>query len=81
MALWLGVATTTVAYVLYGYGLRSTPVATAATLTLLEPVVATLLGVMVLAERPEPISWGGVLLVLGALGLLIRRSAPISRTA
>jgi DME family drug/metabolite transporter len=81
MALWLGVATTTMAYVLYGYGLRATPVATAATLTLFEPVVATTLGVVILAERPQTISWLGAILVLAALGLLIGRSDPGPRSA
>jgi DME family drug/metabolite transporter len=76
MAIWLGVATTTVAYVLYGYGLRTTAVATAATLTLFEPVVATALGVVILAERPQAMSWVGAVLVLGALWLLIGRAKP-----
>ena len=74
MALWLGFAATTLAYVLYGYGLRSTPVATAATLTLLEPVVATVLGVAILTERPAVSAWVGMALVLLALGVLISRT-------
>lgn len=78
MALWLGVAATTLAYVLYGYGLRTTPVATAATLTLLEPVVAAVLGVVILSERPTRSAWLGMLLVLGALSILIR---PADRAA
>lgn len=73
MALWLGLAATTLAYVLYGYGLRTTQVATAATLTLLEPVVATVLGVAILSERPGLSGWFGMLLVLAALGLLVER--------
>lgn len=71
MALWLGIAATTLAYVLYGYGLRTTPVATAATLSLFEPVVATVLGVMILAERPTSGAWVGMALVLVALGVLV----------
>ncbi len=73
MALWLGFATTTLAYVLYGFGLRHTTVGTAATLTLFEPVVATTLGVVVLAERPRTLGWLGMLLVMTGLGLLVKR--------
>ena len=48
--LWLGLATTTVAYLLFGIGLRALQPGHIATLTLLEPAVATLLGVVVLGE-------------------------------
>ncbi|MFC7645751.1 EamA family transporter [Streptosporangium lutulentum] len=58
-ALYLGCATTALAYLLYGRGLRTTPVATAATLALTEPAVAALLGVVVLGERLTPVSVGG----------------------
>ncbi|MDH2428924.1 EamA family transporter [Sphaerisporangium sp. TRM90804] len=64
-ALYLGCATTALAYHLYGRGLRSTPVARAATLALAEPAVAALLGVAVLHERLTAVSWAGLLL-LGA---------------
>lgn len=64
-ALYLGCATTALAYLLYGRGLRTTPVATAATLALAEPAVATLLGVVVLGERLGGASVAGLLL-LGA---------------
>ncbi|GAA4180992.1 hypothetical protein GCM10022252_04680 [Streptosporangium oxazolinicum] len=64
-ALYLGCATTALAYFLYGRGLRTTPVATAATLALAEPAVAALLGVVVLGERLAPASVAGLVL-LGA---------------
>ncbi|WP_440068047.1 DMT family transporter [Streptosporangium sp. OZ121] len=64
-ALYLGCATTALAYFLYGRGLRTTPVATAATLALAEPAVAALLGVVVLGERLAPASVTGLVL-LGA---------------
>lgn len=51
MVLWLGVATVAVAYVLYARGLSRLSSATVATLTLTEPLVATLLAVAVLGER------------------------------
>ena len=68
-ALYLGGATTALAYSLYGLGLRTTPVATAATLSLAEPAVASLLGVAVLGERLAPVSVAGLAL-LGA-GLVV----------
>ncbi|WP_169981196.1 EamA family transporter [Microbispora sp. H10836] len=78
-ALYLGCATTALAYLLYGRGLRTTPVATAATLALAEPAVAALLGVVALREHLSLVSWAG--LVLLALGLVVvalpaRAAAP-----
>jgi DME family drug/metabolite transporter len=66
--LYLGFGTTALSYFLYGRGLRTTPVATAATLALTEPAVAALLGLVVLGERLAPVSIAG--LVLLALSLV-----------
>ncbi|MCW2879725.1 MAG: EamA family transporter [Sphaerisporangium sp.] len=68
-ALYLGCAATALSYFLYGRGLRSTPVARAATLALAEPAVAALLGLVVLHERLSAVSWAGLAL-LGA-GLVV----------
>jgi DME family drug/metabolite transporter len=66
MVLWLGLATLALAYLLFTSGLRTTDSSTAATLSLAEPVTATMLGVVVLAERPGPLAWFGIgLIVLG----------------
>ncbi|MFD0656419.1 DMT family transporter [Thermocatellispora tengchongensis] len=67
VALYLGCATTALAYFLYGRGLRTTPVATAATLALAEPAVAAVLGVVVLGERLGGVSVGGLVLLGAAL--------------
>ncbi|MFE3453686.1 DMT family transporter [Nonomuraea sp. NPDC059194] len=87
-ALYLGLGTTALAYFLYGRGLRTTPVATAATLALAEPAVAALLGVVVLHETLSPVSWGGLVLLgvsLVAVAVPERRPAsekePISAEA
>jgi DME family drug/metabolite transporter len=69
MALWLGLATTTLAYVLFGRGLRHLPAGPVTTLVLAEPVVATVLGVVVLGERLTPLGWFGAALVLAGLAL------------
>ncbi|MEO3807810.1 EamA family transporter [Sphaerisporangium sp. B11E5] len=69
-AVYLGCATTALAAHLYGRGLRATPVARAATLTLAEPAVAALLGVLLLHERLAPVSWAGLVLLGAALVLV-----------
>ncbi|MEO3853591.1 EamA family transporter [Acrocarpospora sp. B8E8] len=82
-ALYLGAATTALAYVLYGRGLRTTPVATAATLALAEPAVAALLGVAVLDERLTPLSWAGLALLATSLIVvaLPERRVPLGSAA
>jgi DME family drug/metabolite transporter len=67
IALWLGVVTIAIAYIAYSIGLRSLHANEATTLTLIEPVVATLLGALVLAERPSHLAWAGMVLVLLSL--------------
>ena len=74
MALHLGLACTTLAYVLYGWGLRSVEAATATTLTLAEPVTAAVLAVLVLDERLRWFGWIGAVLVV--LGLALVGGAP-----
>ncbi|HEX9044168.1 MAG TPA: EamA family transporter [Candidatus Limnocylindrales bacterium] len=69
VALWLGLGTTTVAYFLFGRGLRVLPAGPVATLVLAEPLVATLLGVGVLGERLGPVGWLGAALVATGLAL------------
>jgi len=79
LILWLGIATTTVAYILFGMGFRALQPGHIATLNLAEPVIATLLGVVVLGEVLGPLGALGCLLViigLGALGLSEGRSGP-----
>jgi DME family drug/metabolite transporter len=69
VALYLGLATNMLPYLLFGLGLVLVPVATAATLTLMEPLTATLLGVAWLGERLSALQWFGVALLL--FGLLV----------
>ncbi|GAA4093991.1 DMT family transporter [Actinomadura miaoliensis] len=63
VACYLGVVGTTVSYVLFARGLRTTPGATATTLSLAEPAVAAVIGLVLLGEH-----LGGV--ALAGLGLL-----------
>nr|PZN33948.1 MAG: EamA family transporter [Actinomycetota bacterium] len=69
-ALWLGLAATTISYMAFARGLRSATVSQAATVALAEPVTATLLGVLLLRERPPATAWLGVAAVAVALGVL-----------
>ncbi len=67
LASWLGLAATTVAYLLFGLGLPVLQPGHIATLTLLEPVGATLWGVLLLGERLTLLGWLGCALILVAL--------------
>jgi DME family drug/metabolite transporter len=68
---YLAVGPMFVAYLLFGYGLRTINSSSATTLTLLEPVVATLLAVAVVGERPGPVAWAGLVLILAGIGVLV----------
>jgi len=68
---WLGVAATALAYLAFSHGLRTTDVNRATTLSLAEPVTATVLGVFVLGERPSILGLLGVLLIVTALFALV----------
>ncbi len=66
VVLWLGLATTTLAYLLVGRGLQRLPAGPTATLVLAEPLVATALGVVLLGEALGVAGWiGAVLVALG----------------
>lgn len=69
MAIWLGAVPTAIAYLAYAFGLQSVAPNEAATLTLAEPVTATLFGVLLLSERSSLTTWVGVAIV--AFGLLL----------
>ena len=64
---YLGLATISVAYLLYAHSLSRLTGSMVVTLTLVEPVTATTLGALVLNENIRPISWIGAAIVLAAL--------------
>jgi DME family drug/metabolite transporter len=70
MALWLGLATIAVAYTLFTWGLERLTAATAATLTLAEPLTAAILGIVVLGERLSPLAIVGLVVLAAGLALL-----------
>lgn len=79
MAVWLGLVTTTLAYVLFGIGLRGLAPAAVSTLTLAEPLTAGLLGVLLLGETLPAMAVLGLavlatgIVVLAASGTRDRR--------
>lgn len=70
LILWLGLGATALAYYFFGVGLRSLQPGHVATLNLAEPVVATLLGVIVLGEILTGWGWAGCMVIVAALALL-----------
>ena len=70
MVLWLGLIATTLAYLLFGVGLAVLQPGHIATLNLAEPVVATVLGVLILGERLPAAGWIGCVLIIIALAML-----------
>ena len=69
LVLWLGLATTTLGYVLFGRGLAVLPAGPVTTLVLAEPLVATALGVGLLEESLDAAGVAGAALVLAGLVL------------
>ena len=67
---YLGVVPTALAYILYVLGLRTTPVTVSSVLTLMEPLTATMLGVLAFGDRLGALGVLGAVLLLGAVALL-----------
>ncbi|ALC86989.1 transporter [Bacillus sp. FJAT-22090] len=67
---YLGLATTSIAYVLYARGLNKIPSSSALTLSLAEPTTAAILGVFIVGENLSTMSWIGILLLLGSIVVL-----------
>lgn len=71
--LYLGLVPSALAYGLFFTGVRTVPGAVASIVTLLEPLTATLLAVLLLGERLEPAAVaGGGLLLAAVAGLYLR---------
>lgn len=70
MALWLGLGTISIAYVMFTWGLSGLTAATAATLTLGEPLTASVLGIVVLGERLSILAIIGLIVLAAGLALL-----------
>ena len=71
--LYLAAVTTAGAYAAYTIGLRHVPASAAGVAALLEPLTATLLGVVLFGEQLGATGWAGAALLLGALLLVALR--------
>lgn len=79
LSLYLAIGPMFIAYLLFGVGMRTMRSSTATTITLLEPFVATVLAVIVVGERLDPVGWLGLLLILAAVTVLATARQPASR--
>jgi DME family drug/metabolite transporter len=70
VVLHLGVIATGLSYVLFGRGLKRVNLSTAGTLTLMEPLTATLLGVLVVGEALTRLNGVGMILIFAGLAAL-----------
>lgn len=69
MVVWLGAVATGLSYLLFQHGLARLDARTVGTLSLAEPVTATLLGVLLLREQLSPLTAVGIGVVV--VGLLV----------
>jgi DME family drug/metabolite transporter len=74
LVVWLGVVSVGLAYWAYATGLRTLAPSETTMLTLVEPVVATVLGAVILDHRPTAWAWFGIVVVIGALAYESRTS-------
>ena len=81
VVLHLGLVTAALAYWLFTRGLQRIQVATAVTLTLAEPLTAGLLGVLVLGEHLNPLSFVGIALIFSGLAVLSLGGRSVPKAA
>ncbi len=77
LLLYLGMIPTALAYILYILGLRTTSATVSSIVTLLEPLTATTLGLLLFGERLGTLGFAGAALLLGALLLTI--GSPLTK--
>ncbi len=70
VVLFIGIAATSIAYILFSTGLKFIPSSSAVTLSLAEPLTAALLSVLIVGEQLSITSWGGIVLLLGGILVL-----------
>jgi len=81
VALHLGIVATALAYALFGRGLARLPTATAATLSLFEPLTATVLGMVILGERLTLLQSAGAIAVLVGVAVIATGGSRPSSSA
>lgn len=78
VAAYLAIGPMFVAYLFFAMGVRALASSSVTVVTLLEPLVATLLAVAVVGERLEPVGWIGLAMIL--VGVTVLSSARPART-
>ncbi|OKP67284.1 DMT family transporter [Ensifer adhaerens] len=87
VGIYMALVPVLVAYVLFAYGLARVSATMATTLSLLEPVIAAVLAVVIVGERLPAEGWAGIGLIVGSLFILTlpmpgrRRRAERPRSA
>src|SRR5690625_330093 len=71
VSLHLGLIATGAAYLLFARGLRYVPSSTAVTLSLAEPLTASLLGVFLVGELLNMTSWAGIAVLIIGMRLVV----------
>ena len=77
--IYLGVIPTSLAYLLFFTGLRTTPATVASILTLMEPLTAAILAWLIFDERLGPLGILGAALLIGAMIVLSQNSRAGAR--
>lgn len=78
IAVYLAVGPMFVAYLLFAVGVRALASSTVTVITLLEPLVATLLAVLIVGERLEALGWMGLGMILVGVAVLSSARQPRS---
>lgn len=80
IALYLAIGPMFLAYLFFAVGVRALASSSVTVITLLEPLVATLLAVIIVGERLEPVAWVGLALILVGVTVLSTARQPRSAT-
>jgi DME family drug/metabolite transporter len=74
VGLYLGLITTALSYVLFARGLQTVSVSTTATLSLAEPLTATLLGIFLIGEKINTMVAAGIACLFIGIAILVLKS-------
>lgn len=76
VGIYMAVVPMFLGYLSFGIGLARIPASMATTITLIEPVVAAMLAILIVGERLPPLGWMGVALVVSCLVVITLPAGP-----
>jgi drug/metabolite transporter, DME family len=76
IAAYLAIGPMFIAYLLFGIGVTSIRSSAATTITLIEPLVATVLAVVIVGERLSWAGWAGIVLIMAGVTALVSARQP-----